>query len=272
MSIASSARIHPTAIISANVEIGDNVEVGAYSVIEGNIKIGADCVIRAGAYIYGNVTMGKGNQVFTGAVLGEVPQHLKYNGEPTGLEIGDGNIFREQVTIHRGTTHSMVTRIGNNNFIMANSHVAHDCVVGNRCILTNGALIGGHTILEDNVVLSGNSAVHQFIRVGRLAMLSGCSTTTKDVPPFITQQEINNVVGINVVGMRRAGLSNEQIGAVREAFRIIFRRGLILPTAVQTLEAELGTIDVVQEMITFLRRCKKGINYMRGHGAAAEAA
>ena len=156
MSIANSARIHPTAIISANVEIGENVEVGAFAVIDGNVKIGPDCVIRPGAYIFGNVIMGRNNQVFTGAVLGEEPQHLKYNGEPTGVEIGDNNIFREHVTIHRGTTHSMVTRIGNNNFIMANSHVAHDCVIGNHCILANGALLGGHAILEDNVYLSGN--------------------------------------------------------------------------------------------------------------------
>ena len=268
MSIASSARIHPTAILSADVDIGENVQVGPFSVLEGNIKIGPNCVIRAGAYLFGNVIMGRNNQVFSGAVLGEVPQHLKYNGEPTRLEIGDNNIIREQVTIHRGTTHSMATRIGSDNFIMANSHIAHDCVVGSRCILANGALLAGHTTLEDNVYLSGNAAVHQFIRIGRLAMLSGCSTTTKDIPPFVVQQEINNVVGINVVGMRRAGLTGEQIGAVREAFRIIFRRGLLLPVAVQSLRSELGSFDVVQEMITFLKGCRKGINYMRGHGAS----
>ena len=266
MSIANSARIHPSAIISGQVEIGENVQVGAYSVIEGNIKIGADCLIRPGAYLFGNVTMGMRNQVFTGAVLGEIPQHLKYNGEPTGLDIGDDNIFREQVTVHRGTTHSMVTRIGNNNFMMANSHVAHDCVIGNRCILTNGCLLGGHTILEDNVYLSGNSAVHQFVRVGRLAMLSGCSTTTKDIPPFVIQQENNSICGINAVGMHRAGFTSVQINAVRDAFRILFRRGLILPAAVQTLGTELGTIDVIQELIRFLRRCHKGINFMRGRG------
>ena len=180
--------------------------------------------------------------------------------------IGDNNIFREHVTVHRGTTHSMVTRIGNDNFLMANCHVAHDCVIGNRCILANGALLAGHVILEDSVYLSGNCAVHQFIRVGRLAMLSGCSTSTKDIPPFITQQEINNVVGINVVGMKRAGLTAPQINAVRDAFRIIFRRGLILPLAIQVVEAEHGSVDVVQELLTFLRGCRKGINYMRGRG------
>ena len=260
MSIAPSARIHSTAIISPHVEIADNVEVGAFAVLDGKIRIGPDCVIRPGAYLFGDITMGRGNQVFSGAVLGEKPQSIRYNNEPTNLVIGDGNVFREHCTIHRGTTAAMTTRIGNNNFLMASSHVAHDCVVGNRCIFANGALLAGHCVVEDNVFLSGNIAIQQFVRVGRLAMLGGGGLSTKDIPPFIIQQSYNVVVGINVVGMRRAGVSTEQIAAVRRAYHILFRERRVFPSALETMEKEMGHVDVIQEMLVFLKKCPKGIN------------
>ncbi|HYT94187.1 MAG TPA: acyl-ACP--UDP-N-acetylglucosamine O-acyltransferase [Gemmataceae bacterium] len=271
MSHPPSARIHPTAIIAPEAEIAENVEVGPYVVIEGRVRIGPDCVLRPGVHLCGALTMGRGNLVYTGAILGERPQHLRYNGEPTGLEIGEHNIFREHVTVHRGTTHSWVTRIGSHNFFMAGSHVAHDCVIGNRCILANGALVGGHCILEDNVYLSGNSAVHQFVRIGRLALLSGCSATSKDIPPFIVQQDVNTVVGINLIGLRRSGMDNGQINAVRQAFRILFREGLTLAAALQRLEQEFGAVPAVTELITFLRQCPRGINSTRAR-TASEAA
>lgn len=262
MKIASSARVHPSAVLSGDIEIGENVEVGALAVIDGNVTIGRDCVIRPGAYLFGNVILGHSNQIFSGSVIGEKPQHLKYNDEPTYVEIGDCNTFREHVTVHRGTTHSMTTKIGSHNYFMASSHVAHDCIVGNRCILANNALLGGHCHLEDNVYISGNSALHQFVRVGRLAMLGGVSGSSKDVPPFVIQQNINLVCGINVVGMRRAGLSNEQINFVRQAFRLLFREGLILSVAMERIQRNWGHVDVVQELLTFLRKCPKGINGM----------
>lgn len=272
MAIAPSARIHPSAVISPEADIGDNVEIGAHAVIEGRVKIGPDCLIRPLAHLIGPLTMGRGNQVYSGAVIGERPQHMKYHDEPTGVEIGDHNIIREHVTIHRGTNHSWVTRIGSHNFLMAHCHIAHDCQIGDRCILANGALLGGHCILQDNVYMSGNSAVHQFVRLGRLCMLSGCSATSKDIPPFVIQQKIDSVVGINVVGMKRAGLTSEQIEAVRRAFHIIFRRKWPLSAAIAHLEQEMGGIDVVAEMIRFLRECKKGINPMRGQDRGLEAA
>jgi UDP-N-acetylglucosamine acyltransferase len=215
--------------------------------------------------------MGRDNTVFSGAVLGEQPQHLKYDGEPTGVEIGDGNIFRENVTVHRGTTHSWTTRIGNGNFFMVNSHVAHDCCVGDRCILANGALVGGHCTLEDNVYLSGNCAVHQFVRVGRLALLSGCSATTKDIPPFIIQQNIDTVVGVNVIGMRRAGMANDQINAVRRAYQILYRQGLLIPNAISRIEQELGAFPAVEELVAFIRQSARGINPVRERSAGAAA-
>jgi UDP-N-acetylglucosamine acyltransferase len=250
-------------VISPRVRFGNNVEVGALAVIDGDVTIGDNCVIRPGAYLFGPMTLGKGNLICTGVVLGERPQHLKYNNEPTTVEIGDRNIFREGVTIHRGTTHSMKTVVGNDNFLMANSHIAHDCVVGNRCVLANGALVGGHCVLEDNAILSGNSALHQFVRMGKLAMLSGCSATTKDIPPFVVQQNIDTVVGINLIGMRRAGYDRDQINAARAAFKMLFREGLVLPAAMAKMERDLGKFNAVQEMLTFLHGCTKGINIMR---------
>jgi UDP-N-acetylglucosamine acyltransferase len=272
MAQAQSACIHPTAVVSSEAELADNVVVGPFVMIEGRVRLGPGCVLRPYVHLCGPLTMGAGNLIYSGCVLGERPQHVRYQDEPTTVEIGDHNIFREHVTVHRGTTHTWATRIGNHNFLMAHSHVAHDCRIGSRCILANGALVGGHCTLEDNVYLSGNSAVHQFVRIGRLALLSGCSATTKDIPPFVIQQNIDTVVGVNVVGMRRAGLTNEQINAVRGAFRILFRAGLILPAALAKLDQEFGTVDVVAEMIAFLRASPRGINPMRTRGRTPEAA
>jgi UDP-N-acetylglucosamine acyltransferase len=267
--VSQSARIHPTAVISAEAELADDVVVGPYAVIEGRVRVGPGCVLGPYVHLCGPLTMGRGNLVFSGAVLGERPQHLKYNDEPTGLEIGDHNVFREHVTVHRGTTQSWTTRVGSHNFFMAHSHLAHDCQVGNRCILANGALVGGHCTLGDNVYLSGNCAVHQFVRIGRLALLSGCSATTKDIPPFLVQQNIDTVVGVNVIGMRRAGMAKEEIDGVRRALRILFREGLVLPAAVARLEQELGAVAAVAEMVAFIRQCHRGINPMRDRGLEA---
>jgi UDP-N-acetylglucosamine acyltransferase len=272
MSNAQPPRVHGTAVVSPEAELAEGVVVGPHVVIEGRVHVGPDCVLRPGALLCGPLTLGRGNVVHAGAVLGERPQHLKYNDEPTGVEVGDFNIFREHVTVHRGTTQSWVTRIGSHNFFMANSHVAHDCRVGDRCILANGALLGGHCVLEDSVYLSGNSAVHQFCRVGRLALLSGCSATSKDIPPFVVQQDVNVVVGVNLIGMRRAGMPAPEINAVRQAFRILFRDALPLSAAVARLEQDLGTFAAVAEMIRFLRDCQKGINSMRSRLGGEEAA
>jgi UDP-N-acetylglucosamine acyltransferase len=266
MSHAQPPRIHPTAVVSPEAELATGVEVGPYAIIEGRVFLGPGCVIGPHAVLCGPLTLGRDNLVCSGAVLGERPQHLKYAGEATGVTIGDGNTFREHVTVHRGTTHSWVTRIGSHNFFMVNSHVAHDCRVGDRCIFANNAVIGGHCVLADNVYLSGSAAVHQFVRIGRLALLSGCSATTKDMPPFIIQQNIDTVVGVNVVGMRRAGMSHAEINAVRQAFRILFRQKLPLPAALIRLEQELGRSEAVREMIDFLRACPRGINVMRSRG------
>jgi UDP-N-acetylglucosamine acyltransferase len=192
-------------------------------------------------------------------VLGERPQHLKYAGEPTGLEIGDHNIFRESVTVHRGTTASWRTRLGSHNFLMAGAHVAHDCRVGDHCIMANNSALGGHCELGDNVFLSGNSAIQQFVRVGRLALLGGLSGSTRDIPPFIIQQHINRVAGVNVIGMRRAGIPSAHIDAVRLAFRIIYHRGLLVPEALREVEREAGGVPEAAELVAFIRASTRGI-------------
>lgn len=252
-------RIHPTAVISPEAELADDVRVGPHAVIEGRVRIGPGCVLGPHTYLVGPLTMGHDNIVHAGVVLGDRPQHLRYNEEPTGLEIGDHNIFREHVTVHRATSQSWTTRIGSHNFFMVNAHVAHDCQVGSRCIFANGALLGGHCLIEDYVYLSGNCAVHQFMRIGRMALLSGCSTTTKDIPPFMIQNGINTVVGVNVVGMRRAGMTPEEIQQVRLAYRLLYREALALPTALARIEQELGASDAVAELLLFIRSSTRGI-------------
>jgi UDP-N-acetylglucosamine acyltransferase len=259
MPIAQSARIHPSAVIAPEAELADDVEVGPFVVIEGAVRVGPGCVLRPGAHLIGPLTMGCHNTVFSHAVLGEQPQHLKYRGEETRLEIGDHNIIREHVTIHRGTTASWVTRVGSHNFLMAGSHIGHDSRVGDHCILANGALVGGHCTLENNVYLSGNSAVHQYVRIGRLALLSGLSGSTKDIPPFVIQHHINIVVGVNVVGMRRAGIPAAHIDAVRQAFHILYRQDHLLPQALARIERDYGQVPEVAEMVAFIRGSARGI-------------
>jgi UDP-N-acetylglucosamine acyltransferase len=259
MSQFTSPRIHPTAIIDPEAELAPDVRVGAFVIIEGKVQVGPGCVIGPRSHLIGPLTMGAQNQVFDNVILGGRPQHLKYNDEPTSVEIGDRNTFRENVTVHRGTTHSWQTRIGSDNFFMTSSHVAHDCQIGNHCLLVNNALLGGHCILNDHAYVSGNSGVHQFCRVGRFAFIGGLSCATKDLPPFLLLRGFNDVHGINVVGLRRAGFTSQQIGALRRLYHILFLHQLSLPNALAQAERELGEIDVIQEFISFVRQSKRGI-------------
>ncbi|MBY0232371.1 MAG: acyl-ACP--UDP-N-acetylglucosamine O-acyltransferase [Gemmataceae bacterium] len=257
MAIAGSARIHPSAIIHPQAEIGDEAQVGPFALIDGPARIGAGTVIGASVHILGRVAMGINNVVHSHAVIGGEPQHLKYAGEPTTVEIGDHNTLREHVTIHRGMAGA--TRLGSNNLLMASSHLGHDSVVGNNCVLANGALVAGHAVLEDRVTLSGNAAVHQFVRMGRLSLLSGLSGMTMDVPPFTIHQRINVVCGVNVIGMRRAGISNGSIDAVRKAFAVLYRSGQLVRASVAQLEQQMGHVPEVMELVSFIRAAKRGI-------------
>lgn len=271
MPIARTARIHPSAIVDPLADIAPDVVVGPHAIIEAEAQIGGGCKVGAGVHIIGHVVLGEENEIFSHAVLGERPQHTKYKGEPTRLEIGNRNIIRENVTIHRGTVVSGVTRIGDNNFLMAGCHVAHDCVIANDCIIANGALLAGHCELGNNVLLSGNCVIHQFARIGRLGMLSGTTATIKDVPPFIMVQAFCLVRGVNVVGMRRAGIPTERIDAVRQAFQILYHRNLTVPQAIERIEKTLPGVPEVAEMVTFINASPRGISLhtVRDNAAAA---
>ena len=229
MALVDSELIHPTAIIDPEVVFADDVQIGPYTVIEGPVQIGTGCVIEAHASLSGPLVMGKNNVVGHGAVLGKSPQHRGYRDEPTGVEIGDDNVFREFVTVHRGTVQGTgVTTIGNNNMFMVGSHVGHDAQIGSGYTVVNSELLAGHVCLGDDCILPGHAAVQQRVRVGRLAMLGGRGATSKDIPPFILQQGYNCVTGLNLVGIRRTGFSTESINALRQVFRILYREGRTL--------------------------------------------
>jgi UDP-N-acetylglucosamine acyltransferase len=275
MSRPDSPRIHVSAIISAEAKLADDVHVGPYVVIDGPVTVGAGCAIGPHAHLMGPLTIGAGNTFGFGSVIGGAPQHLGYKGEPTTVEIGDGNTFREHTTVHRGMPlgagpGSGTTVVGNGNLFMVGSHVAHDCRIGNHGIFANSALLGGHVEVGDRVLLSGNSAVHQFCRVGRLALLGGASASSKDIPPFWVMQDVNRVCGVNVIGMRRAGMPADEIQAVRTAFKMIYREGLTIAAAMLRIEATLGHVPAVRELIEFIRVSKRGICGPRRFDSGAE--
>lgn len=252
-----ASRIHPTAVIDPAAMLAEDVCIGPFVVIDGPVVVGSGCTLRPHAHLIGPLTLGAGNDVGTGVVLGDRPQHLSCTIS-RGVVIGDGNTFREHVTVHRGTAAD--TRIGHRNYFMANSHVAHDCVIADNVIMANGSLLAGHVIVDSNVFISGNAAVHQRTRLGRYCFLGGGSATTRDVPPFIMQQHYNEVVNVNVVGMRRGGFTAEQIDGVRRAYRILYMQGNTIRHGVETAEREFGHIDTVAEMLAFIRSSANGVN------------
>jgi UDP-N-acetylglucosamine acyltransferase len=272
MATMVSERIHSTAVIDPEAVLAADVRVGPYAVIEGLVEIGPGCTIEAHSCLSGPLTMGRDNFVGHGAVLGKSPQHRGYQGEDTSVRIGDGNVFREFVTVHRGTAQGNgTTWIGERNMFMIGSHIGHDARIGDGCTVVNYALIAGHVTMDDGCILSGHTAVQQRVRIGRLAMLGGMAGTTKDIPPFVLQQGYNCVTGLNVIGLRRAGCSPESIDALRQAFRLFYREGRTPGAALDQIEAELGTVAEVVEFVTFIRRSKIGINPARGAARAQKA-
>jgi UDP-N-acetylglucosamine acyltransferase len=264
MTLALSDAIHATAIIDPDALLASDIQVGPYAIIEGPVEIGPECVIEAHSCLCGPLVMGPRNFVGQGAVLGKSPQHRGYCGESTSVRIGADNVFREFVTVHRGTVQGNgVTWIGDRNMFMIGSHLGHDVRVGDDCTVVNNALVAGHAMLGDGCILSGHTAIQQRVRVGRLAMLGGMGSTSKDIPPFVLQQGQNCVTGLNVVGLRRAGLCSATIDALRQAFRIFFREGRSQSAALERIEAELGSIAEVVEFTTFIRESKTGINPAR---------
>lgn len=253
--------IHPTAIVEAGASLDPSCTVGPYAVIGPQVRMGEGCSVGAHAIVTGRTTLGKGNRVFPHAVIGEIPQDLKYRGEDSRLEIGDRNTFREFTTVNLGTEGGGgVTRIGSGGLFMAYSHVGHDCLIGDGAIVANGVALAGHILIEDHVHISGLAAAHQFIRIGRLSFVSGLTGVAMDVAPYCTVAGARaENAGLNLVGLQRAGMSEEQVGRVKQAYKIFFRSGLPLAEALAQLEAEMGSHPEIAHFISFVQGSKRGI-------------
>jgi UDP-N-acetylglucosamine acyltransferase len=254
--------IHPTAIVDPKAEIGEGVEIGPYSVIEKGVSIGERTKIGSHVVIREGTQIGKQSQIFQFASIGEAPQFLGYKGEKTSLEIGDQNIIREFVTLHRGTPYGGgKTVIGNNNYFMAYSHVAHDCQIGNEVIMSNAATLAGHIVIEDRAIIGGLAAIHQFCRGGTYAFIGGVTGVLLDIPPYTKAQgDLARLFGLNSVGLKRANFSEETMRALKKAYRIIFRSGLTLEKAMKTVgEEEISQTPEVQHFLHFIQHSKRGI-------------
>lgn len=250
--------IHPTAIVHPKAELDSTVEVGPHAIIEEHVRIGAGTLVLANAYITGYTTIGRDNQIHIGAVLGHEPQDLKFDRSCRSyLTIGDRNIFREYVTVHRGTEPESATVIGNDCFLMVNSHVGHNCLLGDRIILANAVLLAGHVHVADRAFISGGGVVHQFIQIGRVAMVSGLSRITMDVPPFTTVAERNEVHGLNTVGLKRAGISTAALGELKKLYRLFYRSDLTVPAALA--QATGFATPEAREFVEFIRQSPNGI-------------
>lgn len=254
--------IHSTAIIDPSAQIADDVTIGAYSIIGADVVIGSGCQIAPHVVIKGSATIGKNNRIFQFATIGEDCQDKKYHGERTFLEIGDNNVIRENCTIHRGTVQdNSLTKIGNGNLLMVNTHIAHDCMVGNDCIFANNAGLAGHVKVGNSVIVGGNTGIHQFCQIGSYAMMGGASLVLKDIPAYVmVSGNPAQAAGMNFEGMRRRGWSSETITLLKRAYKIVYRQGLTLEVAVAQLEQEILPIcPEVSAFIDSLKASTRGI-------------
>jgi UDP-N-acetylglucosamine acyltransferase len=253
--------IHPTAVVEPGAQVDPSCEIGPFAYVGPHVVLGPGCQVRPYGMVTGHTVMGARNQVFPHAVVGEIPQDLKYRGEPTRTIVGDENVFRECTTVHAGTVQDRgETRIGSRCLFMATSHVAHDCVIGDRAIIANGVGLAGHVVLEEDVHFGGLSGAHQFVRVGRLAFVGGMCGVVMDVAPYtIVNGTRAEVVGLNLIGMQRAGLTEEQVVRVKQAFKIFFRSNLQAAEAVERLESELGAHPEVAHFTAFVKSSKRGV-------------
>ena len=254
-------KLHPTAVIHEESRLGSNVEVGPHAVIEDHVVIGDNCRIMAGAHIKSFTTMGSDNAVHTGAVIGDVPQDLSFGGERSYVRIGNHNVFREHATVHRGTTPESITTIGDHNFFMVNAHVAHNCSVGNKVVMVNNSSLAGHVEVEDSAMLSSCCLVHQFCRVGQYSLMRGASRTSKDVPPFCILDDVHTVRALNLVGLQRAGFSEERIRSLKKSFSILFRSGKKMSAALEEVETTVPLTEDVRYLLEFIRSSERGVAF-----------
>ncbi len=254
--------IHPKAIVHEHAVLGEGTVVGPYAVIGPEVHIGAHNQVQAHVVLDGKTTIGDRNTFFPFAAIGGAPQDVSYRGEPTEVVIGDDNVFREGVTVHRGTVRGVgVTRIGSHNYFMNYAHVAHDCIIGDHVIMANFAALAGHVVIGDHAVIGGLVGVHQFVRIGQYAFIGGMTAVVMDIPPFMLASGIKaTLYGPNLVGLKRANIAPEAISALKQAYRIIFRSKLTLSNAIEEVRQRGIHCKEVEDLLTFLRTpSKRGI-------------
>jgi len=255
-----TARIHPTAIVDPGTEIGADVEIGPFAIVGENCRIGDGCVVAARATLERNVILGAGVKIGIGTVLGGDPQDLKFKGEMTTVEIGDGTTIREYTTINRGTTQSYKTTVGKGCFIMSYVHLAHDCHIGDGVILVNSVQLAGHVSVGDKAIIAGQSAAHQFVKIGQYAFVGGCSRISQDVPPYI--KAVGNPIklyGLNSVGLQRNNFPEDVVRELKRAYRLFFRSELNVSQAKERAAAELKPYAEVQELLRFVEESGRGV-------------
>ncbi|HHN64275.1 MAG TPA: acyl-ACP--UDP-N-acetylglucosamine O-acyltransferase [Nitrospirae bacterium] len=256
-----ATNVHPTAIIDESVELDEDVTVGPYCIIRGDVKIGKGTEIHNNVVIEGNTSIGSSCRIFPFTSIGLPPQDLKYRDEPTGVRIGSNNLIREYITIHRASVDGDgYTDIGDNNFLMAYVHIAHDCKLGSGIIMANAATLGGHVTVEDYAVFGGLAAAHQFTRIGAYAMVSGLTGVIQDIPPYtIASGPRAKLYGLNIVGLKRHGFSDETISELKKAYKILFRERLSLKEALKKVQAELPYSEEIAHLINFINSNRRGI-------------
>lgn len=260
--------IHPTAVIHPQAKLGENVQVGPHAVIDAGVELGAACVVGPHAYITGRTVAGARNKFHAGCVIGGIPQDLKYKGDPTSLRIGDDNTFREGVTVNCSTSMEGVTKIGSNNLLMACAHVGHDSDVGDQVIIANCSALGGHVTVGDRSVISACVVIHQFVRIGTLVMIQGGSAISQDLPPFtVAQNGINRLCGLNIIGLRRAGLTSDERLELKRVYHALFRSGKNLREAVAEGRKQFAG-PTAQQMLDFVAASKRGICRHAGRSEA----
>lgn len=254
------SKISPLAFIDPEAKIGENCEIGPFCFIDKNVVIGDNNILMPSVTIMSGTTMGNGNTLFPGAVIGAIPQDLKFRGEDSTVEIGNNNTIRENVTIHRGTASKGKTVVGSNNLIMENAHIAHDCEVGSGVIMGNSTKLAGEVIIDDNAILSAVVLVHQFCRIGGYTMVQGGSRTSKDIPPFIIGgKEPIAYAGLNIVGLRRRGFSAELVENIRNAYKLIYSSNLTVNEAVARIKEEIPMSKEIEYIIDFVSNSERGI-------------
>ena len=252
--------ISPLAYIDPEAKIGNNVEIGPFCFIDKNVVIGDNNVIMANVNILYGARIGNGNRIFPGAVIGAIPQDLKFRGEETTAEVGDNNTIRENVTINRGTAAKGKTVVGNNNLLMEGVHVAHDTFVGNGCIIGNATKLAGEVVIDDNAIISSTVLVHQFCRIGGYTMVQGGCRSSKDIPPYvIAGREPIAYCGLNLIGLRRRGFSNELIENIHNAYRLIYNSGLNVSEALERIKAEIPMSPEIEYIVSFIESSSRGI-------------